>query len=110
MNKVCIIVGHGKSKSGGYDSGAVSGIYHEFKIAKEIAKECVDYLNANYDIKADLMNYEGDLYLTDSILSWLKGQRKMLIICMKDTSYIDMEDMHEYIVSYENEKIIIEEF
>ena len=67
MNKVCIIVGHGKSKSGGYDSGAVSGIYHEFKIAKEIAKECVDYLNANYDIKADLMNYEGDLYLTDRV-------------------------------------------
>ena len=51
-----------------------------------------------------------DLYLTDSILSWLKEQGKMLIICMKDTSYIDMEDMHEYIVSYENEKIIIEEF
>lgn len=67
MNKVCIIVGHGKSKSGGYDSGAVSGIYHEFKIAKEIAKECVDYLNANYDIKADLMNYDGDLYLTDRV-------------------------------------------
>lgn len=67
MNKVCIIVGHGKSKSGGYDSGAVSGIYHEFKIAKEIAKECVDYLNANFDIKADLMNYDGDLYLTDRV-------------------------------------------
>lgn len=67
MNKVCIIVGHGKSKSGGYDSGAVSGIYHEFKIAKEIAKECVDYLNANYDIKADLMNYDGDLYLTERV-------------------------------------------
>lgn len=67
MNKVCIIVGHGKSKSGGYDSGAVSGIYHEFKIAKEIAKECVDYLNANYEIKTDLMNYDGDLYLTERI-------------------------------------------
>lgn len=67
MRNICIIVGHGKSKSGGYDSGAVSGIYHEFKISKEIAKECVDYLNANYDIKADLMNYDGDLYLTDRV-------------------------------------------
>lgn len=67
MRNICIIVGHGKSKSGGYDSGAVSGIYHEFKIAKEIAKECVDYLNANFDIKADLMNYDGDLYLTDRV-------------------------------------------
>lgn len=68
-NKICIIVGHGKSSSGGYDSGAVSkdGKFHEFKIAKEIAKECVDYLNANYDIIADLMNYDGSLYLTDRI-------------------------------------------
>lgn len=68
-NKICIIVGHGKSSSGGYDSGAVSkdGKFHEFKIAKEIAKECADYLNANYDIKADLMNYDGSLYLTDRI-------------------------------------------
>ena len=39
-NKICFIVGHGKSKTGGYDSGAVSkdGKYHEFKIIKEIAK------------------------------------------------------------------------
>lgn len=64
---ICIIVGHGKSKNGGYDSGAVNGNYHEFKIAKEIAKECVDYLNATYDIDADLMNYDGSLYLTDRI-------------------------------------------
>lgn len=67
MGKICIIVGHGKSKGGGYDSGAVSGKYHEFKIAREIAKYCADYLNANYEIKADLMNYEGDLYLTERI-------------------------------------------
>ena len=69
MNKICIIVGHGKSESGGYDSGAVSkdGKIHEFKVAKEIAKHCVDYLNANYDVKADLMNYDGSLYLTDRI-------------------------------------------
>ena len=67
MADICIIVGHGKSKNGGYDSGAVSGSYHEFKIAREIAKYAVDYLNANYDIKADLMNYDGDLYLTERI-------------------------------------------
>ncbi len=64
LNKnICIIVGHGKSKSGGYDSGAVStdGRYHEFLIAREIAKHCADYLGC------DLMNYNGDLYLTDRI-------------------------------------------
>lgn len=58
---ICIIVGHGKSADGGYDSGAVNGNYHEFKIAKEIAKHAADYLGC------DLMNYNGDLYLTDRI-------------------------------------------
>lgn len=69
MSKICIIVGHGKSKSGGYDSGAVSkdGKTHEFQLAKEIAKHCAEYLNANYETQADLMNYDGSLYLTNRI-------------------------------------------
>ncbi len=63
MSKICIIVGHGSSRSGGYDSGAVSGDgrYHEFRIAKEVAKYASEYL------ECDLMNYNGDLYLTDRI-------------------------------------------
>lgn len=67
MAKICFIVGHGKSKTGGYDSGAISGNYHEFKIAKEIAKYAQEYYNKNYSEKADLMNYKGDLYLQDRI-------------------------------------------
>ena len=67
MAKICFIVGHGKSKTGGYDSGAVSGKYHEFKIAKEIAKYAQEYYNKNYNETADLMNYNGDLYLSDRI-------------------------------------------
>lgn len=61
--KICIIVGHGKSKSGGYDSGAVSPDrkHHEFQIAKEIARHAAEYLGC------DLMNYNGDLYLTERI-------------------------------------------
>lgn len=61
--KICIIVGHGKSKSGGYDSGAVSrdGKLHEFRIAKEIAKYAADHLGCS------LMNYDGSLYLTERI-------------------------------------------
>lgn len=51
-----------------------------------------------------------DLYLTDEILSWLREQGKMLIICMKDTSGIDMENMYEYIVRYQAKNITIEEF
>ncbi|MBO5858281.1 MAG: N-acetylmuramoyl-L-alanine amidase [Clostridia bacterium] len=64
MNKkICIIVGHGKSANGGYDSGAVSpdGRYQEFRIAKEISKYAADYLGC------DLMNYGGNLYLTERI-------------------------------------------
>lgn len=67
MSKVCIIVGHGKSKTGGYDSGAVNGEYHEFKIAKEIALHAQQSLNNDYGIECDLMNYDGSLYLQDRI-------------------------------------------
>lgn len=67
MSKICFIVGHGKSKGGGYDPGACSGQFQEFKIAKEIAKYAQAYLNANYSDQCDLMNYNGDLYLTDRI-------------------------------------------
>lgn len=80
MSDICIIVGHGKSKNGGYDSGAVSkdGKTHEFKIAKEIAKYCVDYLNATYMTTASLMNYNGDLYLTDRIDKVNKADYKFI--------------------------------
>lgn len=64
---ICFITGHGKGASGGYDPGAVSGGCHEFKIAREIAKHAQAYYNANYTEHADLMNYEGDLYLTERI-------------------------------------------
>lgn len=66
--RICIIVGHGKSKSGGYDSGAVSKDkkYHEFKIAREIAKYCVAELKAA-GFECALMNYMGDLYLTERV-------------------------------------------
>lgn len=66
--KICIIVGHGKSRSGGYDSGALSKDkqQHEFKIAREIANYCATELRAaGYD--CDLMNYNGNLYLTERI-------------------------------------------
>lgn len=68
-NKVCFIVGHGKSKTGDYDSGAISkdGKYHEFKIAREITRYAQEYYNATYEEQADIMNYNGDLYLADRI-------------------------------------------
>ena len=68
-NKICFIIGHGKSKNGGYDSGAVSkdGKFHEFQIAKKIAKYAQTYYNSTYTEQADCMNYDGDLYLSERI-------------------------------------------
>ncbi len=69
MAKICFIAGHGKSKKGGYDSGAVSkdGKFHEFKIVKKIAKHAQTYYNSTYTEQADCMNYDGDLYLSERI-------------------------------------------
>lgn len=63
---ICFIIGHGKSKNGGYDPGAVNGKIHEFQVAKEIGKYACEYFNANYG-DADLMNYDGKLYLSERI-------------------------------------------
>ena len=66
--KIAILVGHGKSKSGGYDSGAVSKDkqYHEFKIAKEVAKYAAEALET-YDCEVALVNYNGGLSLVERI-------------------------------------------
>lgn len=82
MSKIAIVVGHGKSKTGGYDSGAVANGFHEFKIAKECAKYAQEYLNANYDCQADLFNYAGDTYLTDRVAKF------------KDNTYTLLAEIH----------------
>lgn len=66
--RICFIVGHGKSSSGGYDSGAVSKDkkWHEFKIAKEITRHAYNHFKANYG-ECSIMNYEGNLYLSERI-------------------------------------------
>lgn len=82
MSKIAIVVGHGKSKTGGYDSGAVANGFHEFKLAKECAKYAQEYLNANYDCQADLFNYSGDTYLTDRVAKF------------KDNTYTLLAEIH----------------
>ena len=61
--EIVISVGHGKNASGGYDPGAVSRDkkYHEFRIAREIAKSAADYL------QCDLINYDGSRDLSRRI-------------------------------------------
>ena len=63
---ICISIGHGKSAKGGYDSGALGGNYQEFKIAREIGKYMGEIFKG-YDCKADVINYDATLYLTDRI-------------------------------------------
>lgn len=63
---ICVSIGHGKSAKGGYDSGALGGNYQEFKIAREIGKYIGEVFKG-YDCKADVINYDATLYLTDRI-------------------------------------------
>ena len=63
---ICISIGHGKSAKGGYDSGALGGNYQEFKIAREIGKY-IGEIFKGYNCKADVINYDATLYLTDRI-------------------------------------------
>lgn len=64
---ICISIGHGKSAKGGYDSGALGGNYQEFKIAREIGKYIGEAFKG-YNCKADVINYDATLYLTDRIV------------------------------------------
>lgn len=70
---IAISIGHGKSKSGDYDSGAVGGGYHEFKIARQIGKYAAQELK-NYGCTATLINYDADMYLTDRIAKINSGK------------------------------------
>jgi N-acetylmuramoyl-L-alanine amidase len=63
---ICISIGHGKSAKGGYDSGALGGNYQEFMIGREIGKY-IGEIFKGYDCKADVINYDATLYLTDRI-------------------------------------------
>ena len=63
---ICISIGHRKSAKGGYDSGALGGNYQEFKIAREIGKY-IGEIFKDYACKADVINYDATLYLTERI-------------------------------------------
>lgn len=64
--RIAVCIGHGKSKTGGYDSGAVGGGYHEFRLAKEIGRHAAEAL-AQYNCEVDVINLNGEAYLTDRI-------------------------------------------
>ena len=51
-----------------------------------------------------------DLYLTNELLSWFKTQNMVVLICMKNTSHLDMEGVIKYAVDYKDQRVRIEEF
>ena len=64
--KIAILIGHGKSDSGGYDPGACANGYQEFKLGREIGKYAAEALRAAGHT-VDLVNYDGTLNLPQRI-------------------------------------------
>ena len=64
--KISVCIGHGKSQSGQYDSGAVASGYQEFKLARAIGKYLKQELS-KYNCTVDLVNYDGDKNLAERI-------------------------------------------
>ena len=64
--KISVCIGHGKSQSGQYDSGAVASGYQEFKLARAIGK-CLKQELSKYNCTVDLINYDGDKSLAERI-------------------------------------------
>lgn len=64
--KISVCIGHGKSQSGQYDSGAVASGYQEFKLARAIGKSLKQELS-KYNCTVDLVNYDGDKNLAERI-------------------------------------------
>lgn len=63
---ISVCIGHGKSQSGGYDSGAVSAGYQEFKLGREIGK-CIGEELSKYNCHVDVINYDADKNLSERI-------------------------------------------
>lgn len=63
---ISVCIGHGKAQSGGYDSGAVSAGYQEFKLGRAIGK-CIGEELSKYDCHVDVINYDADKNLSERI-------------------------------------------
>lgn len=63
---ISVCIGHGKSQSGGYDSGAVSAGYQEFKLGRAIGK-CIGEELSKYNCHVDVINYDADKNLSERI-------------------------------------------
>ena len=69
--KICVSVGHGKSKTGGFDPGACYEGRREFNIAKEIAKYLAEYLRtAGFEVRIYILP-KGLKKSTPAISIWL---------------------------------------
>ena len=66
--KIAVSIGHGKSKNGGYDSGAVSADkkHHEYNLANGVGKHLKNILS-EYKCDVYIINTKKEMYLYDRI-------------------------------------------
>lgn len=78
--KILICVGHGKSKNGGYDSGAINSRLNlqEHKICIGICKEVHTYLK-DYECLCDVINLNSKMSLVDRINYANKGKYDVIV-------------------------------
>lgn len=72
-------------------------------------KDMTEQQIENACLGADVLILDNaDLYLNNKLLEKLKKNAQQIIICMKDTTTIDMSNITEYLVNYSNLSLTIE--
>ena len=85
-------------------NNGISCRYCDFRY-REMSIEQIEKICAG--VKVVLFD-NADLYLNNKLLDKLKNSAEHIIICMKDTSDIDMFNITRYLVDYENLELTIE--
>lgn len=78
--------------------------YCDFR-CREMKTEQIEIMCAGAKV---ILLDNADLYLNNELLTRLSKMSEQIIICMKDTSSIDMYNVTEYLVNYENLELTIE--
>lgn len=87
-------------------NSSIECVYCNFRF-KDYTQEQIEEVCKNAQV---VLLDNADLYLTNELNLWLKSTDKFIIMCMKDTSHVDMENVHKYIVTYANTTLTLKEF
>ena len=85
-------------------NNSITCLYCDYRFA-DYTDEQIKELSKNAEV---VLLDNADLYLNNNLFSWFK--QKLFIVCMKDTTGLDMDGVHKYITNYMDEHITIEEF